>query len=87
MADCSTASATAASRDARRGLATLRHAGAEAPERVWATRHDRAVIELAWEQVQSIIGTGVGPSRPPPVDNDDYLRLMRYPDQWVRVRW
>ena len=73
-------------RDARRGLATLRHPGGEAPEKVWAATHERAVIELAWDQLQSTVGTGLAPGWPP-IDNDDYFRLMRYPDQWVRIRW
>ena len=65
-------------RDARRGLATLRHPGGEAPEKVWAATHERAVIELAWDQLQSTVGTGLAPGWPP-IDNDDYFRLMRYP--------
>ena len=73
-------------RDARRGLATPRHPGGEAPEKVWAATHERAVIELAWDQLQSTVGTGLAPGWPP-IDNDDYFRLMRYPDQCVRIRW
>ena len=44
------------------------------------------MIELAWDQLQSTVGTGLAPGWPP-IDNDDYFRLMRYPDQWVRIRW
>ena len=73
-------------RDARRGLAMLRHPGADRPEKVWAATHERAVIEVAWETLQRVKGTELAPGWPP-VDNDDFGRLLPGPDQWVRVRW
>ncbi len=73
-------------RDARHGLAVLQHPGGSASETVWAATHERAVIEIAWEHVQRLIRAGVAADWPP-VDNDEFGRLLPYPDQWARVRW
>ncbi len=73
-------------RDARPGLAELRHPGAKWPEKAWAADHDRAAIEMAWARLQDEEGAGLGPGRPP-VDSYDFYRILPYPDQWLRVRW
>ena len=73
-------------RDARPGLALIGHPGRRAPSKVWAATHERAVVETAWARLQRIAGTEVAPGLPP-IDREDFYRVLPHPDQWGRVRW
>ena len=73
-------------RDARGGLVLLGHPGGYYPEKVWAATHERAVLEMAWARLSGITAEDL-PIGLPPIDRDDFERILPYPDQWIRVRW
>ena len=72
--------------DARKGLARLNHPAADQADRIWAASHERAVIEMAWAQLQGYVSLDLDIAEPP-VDRDELNRLLPFPDQWVRVHW
>ena len=71
-------------RDARKGLKHLNHPGAEHSTKVWAATHDRAVIEEGWRRVTRDAEAGL---RHPPFDRYELGKILRHPDQWVRLHW
>ena len=71
-------------RDARWGLAELGHPAGRRREPVWVATHDRAVVEAGWSSVVNQAPVGVDH---PPFDIWELLRLLAYPDQWVRLHW
>ena len=55
------------------------------PEAIWATTHERAVVEMAWAQLQTRAAAGL-PIGEPAVDRHK-LRLLPAPAQWLRLHW
>ena len=60
-------------RDARPGLGLLHHPARDWPEKVWAATHERAVVEMAWAQLERMAGENV-PVGLPPTDCHDFYR-------------
>ena len=68
--------------DARGGLAQLGHPAGESSEGIWAASHDRAVVEAGWGHLMTFRRLEL-----PPFDIWELLRMLPYPDQWLRLHW
>ena len=72
--------------DARAGLRLLGHPAGESDRPVWSATYDRAVIEIAWEQLQHE-RTDDEVTEYIPVDSADVRSWLFRTIYWVRLNW
>ena len=72
--------------DARAGLKLLGHPAGESDRPVWSATYDRAVIEIAWEQLQHE-RTDDEVTEYIPVDSADVRSWLFRTIYWVRLNW
>ena len=73
-------------RDARPGLAELGHPAGAEPRPVWASSYDRAVIEVAWEQIMMDRQYETDEEYPP-ADSRETGRWIFRTLHWLRLNW
>ena len=73
-------------KDARPGLAELGHPAGADPHPVWAATYDRAVIEIAWQQLFTDRERGKDEEYPP-ADEREIGRWIFRTIHWLRLNW
>ena len=75
--------------DARWGLRRLGHPAGKSKAPIWKASFDRAIIEMAWQQLmeERKYGAAAFATVPPPIDPYELGRWLFSPMHWLRLTW